>query len=268
MGERGRACACGPRVWHPCAPAALRTPGTRCSHDCTRGGHGASHATRAWKTTRAGPSSSVKTREHEDRDLPARLVLILDKNGHLGGLAVEQALALLPRGHRGLDPKALVAHFDRRLRVREEVVVPGRVLGGAGERGDHDEALDIRGVHQGFRDRPPTAGAGHRQEQHGHLGELSAYLPLMRAEFTHHALIDILQCRHIDLQKMNWKFRAGFQEHTGVSLKDYLPNNPMRRIHPCASGYSSVAPPSKTSTAVCSMPIGVMMCGWCDGPLS
>src|SRR5262245_27579394 len=130
MGERGRACACVPRVCHPCAPAALSTHGTSSSHDFTRGGHGASHATRAWQTTRAGPSGSVKAREHEDRDLPAGLVLILDKNGHLGGLAVEQALALLPRGHGGLDPQALGAHFDRRLRVRAEVVVPGRVLGG------------------------------------------------------------------------------------------------------------------------------------------
>src|SRR5207244_2770644 len=30
----------------------------------------------------------------------------------------------------------------------------------------------------------------------------------------------------IDLQKMNWKFRAGFQEHMGVSLKEHMPNNP------------------------------------------
>ena len=139
----------------------------------------------------------VKTREHEDRDLPAGLVLILDKNRHLCGLAVEQALALLPSGHGGLDSKALVAHFDRRLRVREEVVVLSGVLGGAGERGDHDEAIAIRGVYQGFRYRPTTSGAGHRQEQHGHIGELPAHLPLMRAEFTNHALIEILQFRHI-----------------------------------------------------------------------
>src|SRR5262252_8526638 len=95
--------------------------------------------TRSWKTTRAGPSGSVQAREHEDRELPAGLVLILDKNRHLGGLAVEQALALLPSGHGRLDSKALAAHFDRRLRVREEVVVPGGMLGGSGERGDHDE---------------------------------------------------------------------------------------------------------------------------------
>src|SRR5262249_40359717 len=31
----------------------------------------------------------------------------------------------------------------------------------------------------------------------------------------------------IDLQKMNWKFRTGFHEHTGVSLTEYMPNNPI-----------------------------------------
>ena len=52
-------------------------------------------ATSAWETTPAGPSGSVKAREHEDRELPAGLVLILDKNRYLCGLAVEQALGLL-----------------------------------------------------------------------------------------------------------------------------------------------------------------------------
>src|SRR2546423_11274029 len=38
----------------------------------------------------------------------------------------------------------------------------------------------------------------------------------------------------IDLQKMNWKSRAGFQEHTGVSLKEHLPEHPVggyTRVH-------------------------------------
>ena len=51
----------------------------------------------------------------------------------------------------------------------------------------------------------------------------------------------------IDLQKMDQKFRTGLQGHTSVSLKERLPKNSSRRIHPCASGYSSVARPSKTS---------------------
>src|SRR5262249_51621133 len=47
-----------------------------------------------------------------------------------------------------------------------------------------------------------------------------------------------------------------------------LAKQPKRRIDPCASGYSSVAPPSKTSPAVCNMPISAMMCVWCGGPRS
>src|SRR5262250_3976052 len=35
-----------------------------------------------------------------------------------------------------------------------------------------------------------------------------------------------LQVSPIDLQKMNWKFQAGFHEHTGVSLQAHVPNNP------------------------------------------
>ena len=37
-----------------------------------------------------------------------------------------------------------------------------------------------------------------------------------------------------NLQKMNWKFRPGFHEHTGVSLKAHVPNNPRggyTRVH-------------------------------------
>jgi hypothetical protein len=33
---------------------------------------------------------------------------------------------------------------------------------------------------------------------------------------------------------MNWKFRTGFHEHTGVSLKEHVPNNPRggyTRVH-------------------------------------
>src|SRR5262249_21204076 len=37
MGERGRAGVCVPRVWHPCAPAALSTHGTSFSPTTARG---------------------------------------------------------------------------------------------------------------------------------------------------------------------------------------------------------------------------------------
>src|SRR5262245_14348709 len=71
------------------------------------------------------------------------------------------------------------------------------MLGGSGERGDHNEAIAIGGVHQWFRNCPATSGAGHRQEQHRHIGELPTHLPVICTEFTNHALIEIMQFRHI-----------------------------------------------------------------------
>jgi hypothetical protein len=61
--------------------------------------------------------------------------------------------------------------------------------------------------------------------------------------------------------------------HIGTEVKDkVVPHTagrtPVNAYHPCASGYSSVAPPAKTSTAVCSTPISAMMCDWSDGPRS
>src|SRR5215467_13052635 len=45
---------------------------------------------------------------------------------------------------------------------------------------------------------------------------------------THHVLTihGLMSFFSIDLQKINWKFRTGFSTHTGVSLKEHVPNNP------------------------------------------
>ena len=64
-----------------------------------------------------GVLRSVHAREHDDRDLPGGLLLILGKIRHLFGLAIEQPLALLARRHRGPDLKAFVSQFDRCYRV-------------------------------------------------------------------------------------------------------------------------------------------------------
>jgi hypothetical protein len=64
----------------------------------------------------------------------------------------------------------------------------------------------------------------------------------------------------IDLQKTDWKFRTGFHEQTGVSLKGL-------QTPKAIGGYThayQVTPPSKTCTTVCRMPISMMMYGWCD----
>src|SRR5215831_13939767 len=70
----------------------------------------------------------------------------------------------------------------------------------------------------------------------------------------------------IDLQKMNWKFRAGVHEHPGVCLKRHCGHNGPGGYTPCISEYSSVLRRSKLYTQSCNRPISKTMCGWCGGP--
>ena len=60
---------------------------------------------------------SVNACEHKRWYLPGGLLLILGKNRHLFGLAVEQPLAFLTSRYRRSDPKAFAAQFDCRHRV-------------------------------------------------------------------------------------------------------------------------------------------------------
>jgi hypothetical protein len=55
------------------------------------------------------------------------------------------------------------------------------------------------------------------------LSALSALI-LLPSAFQNNVLC--LVTSSIDLQKMNWKFRTGVREQTGVSLKEPLPDNP------------------------------------------
>ena len=70
--------------------------------------------------------------------------------------------------------------------------------------------------------------------------------------------------RLIDLQKINWEFKAGFHEHTGVSLKLHMPNNAQggytRVPQDTAEPYDCQRPPQSTF----STPISAMMCAWYD----
>src|SRR5207249_10828359 len=97
--------------------------------------------------TRAGPRCLVDALENYDRYLPGGLLLILGKNRHLCGLAIEQPLALLTGRHRRPDPKAFAAQFDRRPGLRNEVVRRRWILGASRDRGEHEKAIVICGVH-------------------------------------------------------------------------------------------------------------------------
>src|SRR5262249_59973306 len=99
---------------------------------------------------------SIHAREHDDRDLPGGLFLILGKSRYLFGLVIVQPLALLAGRNRGPDLKALATHFNCRLRVGDEVVVPRGILVAPAERGDYDDTIAISGVRQWPGSRPPT----------------------------------------------------------------------------------------------------------------
>src|SRR2546425_4871960 len=69
--------------------------------------------------------------------------------------------------------------------------------GGSRERGNHYNPIAISSVHQWLGESAATLCPGHSQEKHRHIGELTANLPLIRPEFTNHALVEIIQFRHI-----------------------------------------------------------------------
>jgi len=71
------------------------------------------------------------------------------------------------------------------------------MLGASRERGDHYEAIAIYSVGKWLRESSTTLCTGRGQQKHGHIGKLTANLPLVRPEFTNHALVEIIQFRHI-----------------------------------------------------------------------
>src|SRR5271156_1554618 len=66
--------------------------------------------------------------EHDHRDLARRRFLIIVERRHQLGLRVEQALSLRVLGDDGLGLELFLADFDRRRRMRLQVVVPRRML--------------------------------------------------------------------------------------------------------------------------------------------
>jgi hypothetical protein len=130
--------------------------------------------------------------EHYDRYLPGGLFLILGKSRYLFGLVIVQPLALLAGRNHGPDLKALAAHFNCRLGVGDEVVVPRGILGASAERGDYDETIAISGVRQWPGESSATLGAGRRQEEQRSIRKLTTHLPLVRPEFTNHLLVEII----------------------------------------------------------------------------
>jgi hypothetical protein len=109
-------------------------------------------------------------------------------------------------------------------------VIPRWILGAACKRGDYDNAIAIRGVHQRLCDRPTALGAGRRQEKHWHIGKLTANFPLVRPKFTNHLLIEIIQFRHSPSMKSGIPY-----SYTLLTAVAAIPQRPRRSYFTGAS---------------------------------
>ena len=85
----------------------------------------------SWVTAKAAQPdrSAPAARESDHRDLPCRLLRVLGEMRVELGLAAEETLALLARGHDGIHIDGLGADLDRRRRVGQKVVIPGGIRG-------------------------------------------------------------------------------------------------------------------------------------------
>src|SRR5208282_5872628 len=86
--------------------------------------------------------------QHYHRDLARRRFLIFVERGHQFGLRVEQALSLRVLGDNGLGLELFLADFDRRRRMRFQVVVPRRMLWKSALRRDDDDSIAVLGIHE------------------------------------------------------------------------------------------------------------------------
>src|SRR5829696_8935855 len=62
--------------------------------------------------------------QDHDRDVAGSGAFIFGEKGHLRGLLIEQAPPFGPLRHLSPDGKGLTSDLNRRLRMREQVVIP------------------------------------------------------------------------------------------------------------------------------------------------
>ena len=89
-----------------------------------------------WRLSRSRSAGALL--QHEDRDHSARLARVRRELRVQACVLVIQPLALVARRFARDDLEAVVGDFERRLGMRDEVVIPGGVLVGAALRGGDD----------------------------------------------------------------------------------------------------------------------------------
>ena len=120
--------------------------------------------------------------QHDHRDLALRLLLVLGELRRSLCLGVEETVALLALSLLRNHVDGLIADLNPRLRVRLEVVVPGRVLRRTGlGREDHVAAV-IGHVHQRRHALFARPGSGVVNQDHRRALEHAAYPPVVLPE--------------------------------------------------------------------------------------
>src|SRR3984893_14685330 len=126
----------------------------------------------------------------EQRNHPACLGLVFADARRRGGDLVEERVALGGRQLAGGHVERVGADLHLCPRVGPQVVHPGRVEGGAGERSDDDQLAVVAEIRQ--RRHPGLArfGPRRRQQQQIRVGELAAHLAFVGPEVVDDALVE------------------------------------------------------------------------------
>src|ERR1700736_1556946 len=126
----------------------------------------------------------------EQRNHPAGLGLVFGEARRRGGDLFEERVALGGRQLAGGHVERVGADLHLCPRVGPQVVHPGRVEGGAGERSDDDQLAVVAEIRQ--RRHPGLArfGPRRRQQQQIRVGELAAHLAFVGPEVVDDALVE------------------------------------------------------------------------------
>jgi hypothetical protein len=134
---------------------------------------------------RRADGTALPAGEDDDRDPADGLRLVVVRHRVGSGEALIQGPALRLVGDDGDGREGLAAHLDGRVRVGQQVVIPGRMAVGAGVAGRHDVAVAIGQVGEGHGPALAGSRAGRGQQQELHAGVVAADLPVLGPELGH-----------------------------------------------------------------------------------
>src|SRR5581483_7285918 len=124
-----------------------------------------SHPPYRWAESVSVPERSARLEDHE-RDLALRPPLVIGVAAVRGHDARPEPGALIGRGDTRPHRAALAADPDAGVRVRHQVVEPGRVPRVAALRGDDHEVRSVLDVEQGRRPLDAALGADVVEQEH------------------------------------------------------------------------------------------------------